>query len=78
MSTAYGHSVMQRLSAAGAVDVKFLLNPDFQSRLPSSVKAQANFLLGSYLDGYTTPHTPVGKSTLIPAFDNVPNEGWDG
>ena len=65
MNTTNSQNVMQRLKEAGAVDVKFLFNPDFESRLPSSVKAQANFLLGSYLDGYTTPHTPVGKSTHI-------------
>ena len=59
------NSVQERLSAAGAVDVKFLLNPDYENRLPSTVKAQANSLLNSYLNGCTKPHTPVGDLTLI-------------
>jgi hypothetical protein len=36
-----------------------------QSRLPSAVQAQANFLLDSYLSKYTKPHTPVGDLTFI-------------
>ena len=65
MTTTNSQSVMQRLSAAGAVDVKLLLNPDYENRLPSTVKAQANSLLNSYLNGCTKPHTPVGELTLI-------------
>lgn len=65
MTTTNSQSVMQRLSAAGAVDVRFLLNPDYENRLPSTVKAQANSLLNSYLNGCTKPHTPVGELTLI-------------
>ena len=65
MTTTNSQSVMQRLSAAGAVDVKFLLNPDYENRLPSTVKAQAKSLLNSYLNGCTKPHTPVGELTLI-------------
>ncbi len=58
-------SVQERLAAAGAKDVKFLFNADLQSRLPSAVQSQANFLLESYLDGYVKPHTPVGQLTHI-------------
>ncbi len=65
MTTTNSQSVMQRLSAAGAVDVKFLLHTDYENRLPSAVKAQANSLLSSYLDGRTKPHTPVSELTII-------------
>lgn len=58
-------SVQQRLAAAGARDVKFLFNADLQSRLPSSVQSQANFLLESYLAGFVKAHTPVGELTHI-------------
>ena len=59
------NSIQERLSTGGARDVKFLFNEDLQSRLPSAVKAQANSLLSSYLDGRTKPHTPVGELTII-------------
>jgi hypothetical protein len=57
--------VKERLTNAGAVDVKFFFNADFSNRYTSEVKAQANFLLGMYLDGQTTPRSPVGQLTHI-------------
>ena len=59
------NSVQERLSTGGARDVRFLFNADLQSRLPSAVQAQANFLLDSYLKGYVEEHTPVGDLTFI-------------
>jgi hypothetical protein len=59
------NSIQERLSTSGARDVKFLFNADLQSRLPSAVQAQANFLLDSYLKGYVEEHTPVGDLTFI-------------
>lgn len=59
------NGVQERLLASGARNVKFLFNADLQSRLPSTVRAQANFLLDSYLSKYTKPHTPVGDLTYI-------------
>jgi len=57
--------VQVMLEGRGVRDVKFLFNSDLQSRLPSTVQAQASFLLSAYLDGKVSPRDPVGDLSHI-------------
>lgn len=65
MSTTERQSVHDRLASAGACDVKFFFNADLNSRLPSQVKAQASFLLDTYLQDFKTEYKPAGELTHI-------------
>jgi len=58
-------AVQAMLDARGVRDVKFLFNADLQSRLPSTVEAQAGSLLSAYLSGKVSPRNPVGELSHI-------------